>query len=142
MELAKLIAKPLKETAVGFVIEPGSPAETTSNRFEPAGTVKEARVLLVVNCWAAVPSSVGPEAGAVTVNVLLVAEAGAKLPAVSLAVPAAMLMPSVPTPVMLLMVTVRVVPLPVTFTVPLAVPVALRVMFPLARVLALKLVSL
>jgi hypothetical protein len=43
-------------------------------------------------------------------------------------------MPSVPSPVMLLMVSVRVdVPEPVTATVPAADPVELRVTFPAAR---------
>jgi hypothetical protein len=143
VELARAIDIPLKVTEVGFVGEPGSPAVTTSNRFVPAGTVNELSVLLFVNCWAAVPRAVtGVGAGAVTVNVLLAVEAGAKFPAVSLDVPDAMLMPSVPTPVILLMVTVRVLPLPETPTVPLAVPVVLSVILLVPRVLALKFVSL
>jgi hypothetical protein len=42
---------------------------------------------------------------------------------------------------MLLMVTVRVLPVPVTAKVPLAVPVLFSVMFPTANVLALKFMS-
>ncbi len=58
----------------------------------------------------------------------------AVLPAVSLAVPAAMLMPSVPSPVMLLIRTVAVVLVPLsTLTVPLAVPVLFSVTLPLSR---------
>ena len=75
------------------------------------------------------------------VTVALGPAAGAVLPATSLAVPAARVIPSVPVPVMPLMVTVRVVPEPVTATVPLAVPVLFRVMLPVASVLALKLAS-
>src|SRR5438093_906924 len=49
-----------------------------------------------------------------TVNEVLGPAAGAVLPAVSVAVPAAMEMPSVPLPVMLESVTVRVLPRPAT----------------------------
>ena len=56
-------------------------------------------------------------------------------PAVSLAVPAAIEIPIVPFPVILEIVTVLVdVPDPVTFTVPVAVPVVFRVMSPLSNV--------
>ena len=51
-----------------------------------------------------------------TVKVPLGPAAAAVLPAVSLAVPAAMEMPSVPSPVMLERVTVRVEPEPETLT--------------------------
>ncbi len=61
--------------------------------------------------------------------------AGAKLAALSLAVPAAIEIPSVPSPVMLLIVTVRVVlPEPLTETEPLAVPVLFNVTFAAIRV--------
>jgi hypothetical protein len=76
-----------------------------------------------------------------TRKVVLGPAAAALLPAVSVAVPAAIEIPSVPSPVRLLIVIVRVVPEPVTPTVPLAVPVLLRVTFPVASVLALKFVS-
>jgi hypothetical protein len=76
-----------------------------------------------------------------TVNVALGPAAAAVLPAVSLAVPAAIEMPSVPSPVILLSVTVRVLPEPETPTVALAVPVEFSVILPGARVLALKLAS-
>ena len=76
-----------------------------------------------------------------TVNVVLALDAGAVLPAVSLAVPAAIEMPSVPSPEMLEIVTVRVVPVPDTASVPVAVPVVFSVMFPVASVLLLKFVS-
>src|SRR5438552_658777 len=69
-----------------------------------------------------------------TVKVVLGPAAGAALFAVSIAVPAAMLMPSVPFPVMLEIVTVRVVPEPETPNVPLAVPVLFRVMLPVTSV--------
>lgn len=60
--------------------------------------------------------------------------AKALLPARSLAVPAARVMPRVPSPVMLEMVTVRVVdPLPLMVTVPLAVPVLLTVILAVVR---------
>ena len=49
-----------------------------------------------------------------TLKVVLGPAAGAELPAVSVAVPEAIDMPSVPSPVMLEMVTVLVVPEPVT----------------------------
>ena len=76
-----------------------------------------------------------------TVKVALGPAAGAMLPAVSDAVPAAMEMPIVPSPTVLVMVTVRVVPEPETKTVPLAVPVLFNVTFPAVSVLALKLTS-
>ena len=62
-----------------------------------------------------------------TVKVLLAVEAGAVLPAESLAVPAAIEMPTVLLPVMLVIVTVRGLPLLETSTVPLAVPLRLSV---------------
>ena len=82
-------------------------------------------------------------AGAVlsTVKVPLGPPAAALLPATSFAVPAGIEIPSVPSPVMLEMVTVRVVPLPETATDPVAVPVLFNVILPAARVLALKFAS-
>lgn len=69
-----------------------------------------------------------------TVNGVLGPAPAAVLPAVSLAVPAAIEIASVPSPVMPLTVTVRVaVPVPVTLTVPFAVPVFTRVTLPAAR---------
>ena len=76
-----------------------------------------------------------------TIKVELGPAAAAKLPALSDAVPAASEIPSEPSPVMELIVTVRVVPEPVTATVPEALPVAFSVTLPAASVLALKLVS-
>src|SRR5213592_1562151 len=76
-----------------------------------------------------------------TVNVALGPAAGAVLPAVSVAVPAAIEMPSVPLPVMLESVTVRGVPLPVTAIDAVAVPVVFSVISPTASVLELKFVS-
>jgi len=70
-----------------------------------------------------------------TLNVLLGPAAGAVLPAVSDAVLAAIEIPSVPSPVILEIVTVRVVlPVPVTATVPLAVPVLFSVTLPATSV--------
>ena len=81
-----------------------------------------------------------PTVGAVlsTVKVALAEDAGAEFPAVSVAVPAAMVMPRVPLPLMPEMLTVRVFPVPVTPRVPVAVPVGFRVMLPVARVEAEK----
>ena len=76
-----------------------------------------------------------------TMKVALGPAAGARLPARSEAVPAAIEIPREPSPVMLLMVTVRVRPEPETLSVPLAVPVLFRVMFAAARVLELKFAS-
>ncbi len=76
-----------------------------------------------------------------TVKVALGPAAGARLPARSEAVPAAIEIPSEPSPVMPLMVTVRVRPEPETLTVPLAVPVLFSVMLPQAKVLVLKFAS-
>ena len=77
-----------------------------------------------------------------TVNVALGPAPGALLPAVSVAVPAAMLIPSVPLPEMPERVTVRVVPLPVTPTDEAAAePVAFTVMLAGANVLELKFAS-
>ena len=76
------------------------------------------------------------------VNVALGPAAGALLPAVSVAVPATMEIPMVPSPVMLERVTVRVVvSTVVTATDALAVPVLFKVMLPAASVLELKLAS-
>lgn len=73
-----------------------------------------------------------------TPNVVLGPAATAPLPAVSVAVPPAMVMPNEPSPVMPEIVTVRVaVPEPVTPIVPLAVPVVFRVMSVGASVTAL-----
>ena len=86
----------------------------------------------------------GRKLGAVlsTVKVVLGPEAGAVFPARSLAVPVAIEIPRVPSPLIPLMVTMRVVPVPEsTLTVPLAVKVLFRVMLPAARVLVLKCVS-
>src|SRR5262249_61698138 len=76
-----------------------------------------------------------------TANVALGPAAGAPLPAVSVAVPAAREIPRAPSPVMPDSVTVRVVPVPETATVALAVPVRFSVTSPADRVLALKLAS-
>src|SRR5438093_8033066 len=82
-------------------------------------------------------------AGAVlsTVNGVLGPAAGAVLPGVSVAVPAAIEIPSVPSPVMLESVTVRVGPVPVTPIDAVAVPVVFSVISPTASVLELKFVS-
>lgn len=72
-----------------------------------------------------------------TTKVALGPAAGEVFPRMSVAVPAAILIPSVPVPVMPLMVTVRVAPEPDTPIVPAAVPVAFNVMLAGARVLAL-----
>jgi len=70
-----------------------------------------------------------------TVNVAPGPAARAGLPAVSVAVPAAMEIPRVPSPLMLDRVTVRVVvPVPLTATDAVAVPVVLRVMLLSANV--------
>ena len=75
----------------------------------------------------------GPELS--TVKVPLGPADGAVFPAVSDAVPAAIDIPKDPFPVILLMVTVLVLlPLPLTETVPLAVPVVFRVTFPVPKV--------
>ena len=76
-----------------------------------------------------------------TVNVVLGPAAGARLPAVSEAVPAAMEIPMVPSPVMAERVTVRVVPVPDTPTVAFVVPVWFRVILPGDSVLELKFAS-
>ena len=64
-----------------------------------------------------------------TANVALGPAAGARLPEESAPVPAAIEMPSVPPPVMPLIVTVRVAPEPVTAILPVALPLELSVMF-------------
>ena len=72
-----------------------------------------------------------------TMNVELGPAAGAEFPTASDAVFAAILMPMVPVPVIEEMVTVRVaVPVPLTLTVPFAVPVRLSEMLPAASVTA------
>ena len=71
-----------------------------------------------------------------TVNIVVGPAAPAVLPAVSLAVPLAMEMPNVPSPVMLDNVTVRVDPPPLTPTVAVAVPVVFNVTLPFAKVIA------
>src|SRR5204863_3375212 len=73
-----------------------------------------------------------------TVNVVLGPAAGAVLPSVSVAVPAAMEVPGGPLPVMLESVTVRDVPVPVTAIDAVAVPVVFSVISPTPSVLALK----
>jgi len=85
-----------------------------------------------------------PMAGLVlsTMKLALEPERGARLPATSRAVPAAMEIVRVPLPLMALMVTVRVAPMPLsTLTVPVAVPVLARVILAAVRLLVLKLVS-
>ena len=73
-----------------------------------------------------------------TLNVELGPHAGALPPPVPVAVPAAIDMPRVPSPVMLFIVTVRVVlPVPLTLIAPFAVPVLFRVTFALASVIEL-----
>ena len=75
-------------------------------------------------------------------KVALAAEAGARLPARSLAVPAATVIPTVPAPEKPDKVTVLVFPEPEMTTLEaLAVPVLLSVMLAVARVEALKLMS-
>ena len=76
-----------------------------------------------------------------TVKVVDANEAGAEFPARSVAVPAAIEIPNVPLPVIPEIVTVRVVPEPVTPTVPLAVLVLFNVMLPVPSVLELKFAS-
>ena len=76
-----------------------------------------------------------------TVKVVLLVEAPAELPARSVAVPAAIATPSVPSPVRLVRVMVRVEPLPATETSPVAEPVRFKVMELVASVLELKFVS-
>ena len=77
-----------------------------------------------------------------TINVALGPALGAVLPVVSVAVPAAIEIPNVPSPVMLEMVTVRVAPLPLTPTDEAAAePVAFTVMLAGASVLELKFAS-
>src|SRR5437667_3089610 len=75
-----------------------------------------------------------------TVNGVLGPAAGAALPAVSVAVPARMEIPSVPLPERLQSVTVRVRSEPVTAIDASAVPVLFRVISVADSVLALKLV--
>ena len=77
-----------------------------------------------------------------TVKVVLGPAAAAVLPAMSEAVPAPIEIPKVPFPVMLDRVTVRVVPLPVTDTLPaLAEPVLFTVILPADNVELLKFAS-
>src|SRR5262245_26203593 len=76
-----------------------------------------------------------------TANVALGPAARALLPAASVAVPAAREIPRAPSPVMPDSVTVRVVPVPETATVALAVPVLFSVTPRADRVLELKLAS-
>ena len=72
-----------------------------------------------------------------TVNVVLGPAAAALIPSFPVAVAAARLMPSVPSPVIELIVTVRVVvPVPDTATLPVAVPVVFNVTLPAANVTA------
>lgn len=76
-----------------------------------------------------------------TVKVVLSPAAGARLPEVSDAVPDAIEIPRMPLPVMLEMVTVLVVPEPLTAKLPEAEPVECKVILPTAKVLELKLAS-
>ena len=62
-----------------------------------------------------------------TAKVSLGPAASAKRPTESTAVPAATEIPKVPSPVIPEIVTVRVLPLPDTLTIPLAVPVLFKV---------------
>ena len=62
------------------------------------------------------------------VKVSLGPAAAARLPARSVAVSAAIDIPSVPSPLIPVIVTVRVLPVPLTLTVPLALPVLFSVM--------------
>src|SRR5258708_2798888 len=73
-----------------------------------------------------------------TVNGVLGPAAGAVLPAVSVAVPAAMEIPRVPLPVRLQNVTVRVVPPPPTPLDAVALPLLFSVISPTPSVLALR----
>ena len=61
--------------------------------------------------------------------------AAALLPALSVALLAAMLMARVPSPLIPLMVTVRVLPVPLKARVPLASPVLFKVILPRTRVM-------
>src|SRR6266516_3124982 len=105
-------------------------------RVERAGVLWVTRVvaarLKAATCQKPALAGVVTEAvvGAVlsTAKVALGPAAGAVLPARSVAVPVAMEMPRVPSPLMPERVTVRVLPLPVTATVALAVPVVFSVM--------------
>src|SRR5206468_1479411 len=75
-----------------------------------------------------------------TVKVGLGPTASATLPARSLPEPASMAMPSVPSPVMPLMVMVRVAPVLLSkLSVPFALPVVLRCTLAVLKVLDLKL---
>ena len=73
-----------------------------------------------------------------TMNAVLALGAGARFPARSDAVPDAIEIPRLPSPVIPLIVTVRVRPVPLTPTVPLAVPVLFNLMLAGANVLLLK----
>ena len=77
----------------------------------------------------------------VTVKVVEGPAAPAVLPALSEAVPAAIEIPNVPVPEMEEIVTVRVVLLPDTAKLPVAVPVVFSVIFEVLNVLVLKLAS-
>ena len=81
-------------------------------------------------------ATVGPVLS--VVKVALGPAAGARLPTLSDAVPAAMPIPRLPSPVMFSMVTICVTPVPETATVPLAVPVVFRVTLPGLSVLPAK----
>ena len=76
-----------------------------------------------------------------TVNIADGPAPGAVLPAISEAVPDAIVMPRLPPPLMLFMVTVRVAPVPVTASVPVALPVAFKVILLVDSVAALKAAS-
>src|SRR5687768_4492831 len=76
-----------------------------------------------------------------TAKVLLGPAAGAKFPAVSLAVPAAMEIPKAPLPLILSLLAALPISLPDTPIVPVAVPVAFKVMSVPLSVLALKFAS-
>ena len=77
-----------------------------------------------------------------TVKVVLLPETGAVLPAMSMAVPATIVMPNEPSPTILLIVTVRELPEPdSTPTVPFAVPDLFNAISPTVNVLALKFIS-
>ena len=104
---------------------------TVKSRFCPVLYVPSAGLLTLLMAGAILS----------TVNVVLGPAAGAVLPAVSAAVAAASEMPSVPLPVMLVSVTVRVVPLPDTPIEAVAPPLAFNVMSLAESVLELNAVS-
>jgi hypothetical protein len=132
VELLELTSKPVGAVAVKLPVvkldpdieklvdDPAVPAVVLGTVVVPPGTV-------MVGCT--------------TLKVVEAPEAAAEFPARSVAVPEAMEMPSVPTPVMLEIVTVYDFAEPDNATVPLALPVLFKVIFPSASVLPLKFAS-